>query len=464
MLARDHSLGRDYISPDDPMSVKGFSWTTPALEASSGDVPKPGSWEDNREQVVYAIRGSVTSNRPHPSNHIPHPDTHTSNHMPPPDPYVNNCQYPVPHPQDPPHPVGYNGDWTTQYPHNPHTPVPHTNTMYEWRGSHSDGVARKGYGDNESNYLQTRSADDTYRRSREGYYHQENSSSSSQVESNDYERFASIVGSNTDYNMLNWASMNSQQQTHNSEVMYDSASYRSPERMQSRDPYSHSQSWVSPRADQTSPQSSVDYYRSSGYRSNVDTMMPSPYRNAHSPSSRGDIPRPPNVKRDTSNKLKTIDVEPTKKRMNRQSSMSSVDEITDRDMSHLKETFEQSTLERPKSLNSTQRMSSIDRIHVDLEGASSPLDGQTTEHKGSGGTTLERPKNLNSSQRLSTIDRIIVDLEGASSPLDVQTCDHHLDEVIAKPSPIKHEDRVSTIDTIDVESTILSQLTKAAPV
>lgn len=420
MLARDHSLGRDYISPDDSVSVKGFSWTAPALETTVEDIPKSASWGNNRDQVPYAVRGSGTS-VPHAPNHMPHPD-----------PYVSSSQYPAPHPQEPPHIAGFSGDWTTQYPHNPHTPVPHTTNsgMYEWRGSHSDGASTKSYGDNESNYLQTRSADDGYRRHRDGYYHQDNNPSSrSQVESNDYERFASIVGTDSGYNMLNWTSMNSQQ-THNSEVMYDSASYCSPDRMQSHshDSFGHAQSWTSPRTDPTSPQSSVDYYNPSAYRSKPDTLVPSPYHNIPSPGSREDIPRPPNVKRDTSNKLRTMDVEPTKKRMNRQSSMSSVGEITENDMSHLKDSLAQSTLERPKSLTSKQRVRTIDRIVVDLEGASSPLDRQTTrERRGS---------------------------EGSIS----------LDGVIAKPSPLTDGDRISTIDTIDIDSAFLGELTNAAPV
>ena len=73
---------------------------------------------------------------------------------------------------------------------------------------------------------------------------------------------------------------------------------------------------------------------------------------------------------------------------------------------------------------------------------------------------------------MRTIDRIVVDLEGASSPLDRQTTRERrgsegsisLDGVIAKPSPLTDGDRISTIDTIDIDSAFLGELTNAAPV
>lgn len=429
LLRRDHSLGRDYISPDEPVSVKGFSWTTPVMAAQSADLPKSDSWETKHREssaqpVPYAIRGSGSS--------IPH----APNQLPTQSPYVNNIQYPGTHSQDPMHPVGYGGDWANQYPHNPHTPLPHEkNMLNEWRGFHSDDATRKTYRDNQSNYPQPHSADDMYQRSRSGYYHHDNPSSNSHIEGNDYDNFASVVGPSTDYNMPNWANMNSQP-GQNPKNMYEPTSYHSPLRMQTGTSYRQNQNWTSPpHADQASPQSSVDYYNSGTYRSKADTFMSSPYHNISSPGSREDIPRPPTVKRDTSNKLRTIDVEPTKKRMNRQSSMSSVDEITENDIKHLKQSLEQSSLVMDKH-------------------------------------PLKKPQNLKFGDRLSTIDRIIVDLGGNSPPLDGQTkieCGGSVgslsvDEVIAKPSAINDDDRISTIGTLDMDNDFFGGLTNAAPV
>jgi len=150
------------------------------------------------------------------------------------------------------------------------------------------------------------------------------------------------------------------------------------------------------------------------------------------------IPRPPNVKRDTSHKLETIDVEPTMKKMNRQTSighrtgsMSSVEEITEKDIKHLNSSLEQSSI-------------------------------IGDEHRG----TPKKPHTLKETDRLTTIDRFIVDIEGKSSPLDGGSKNDevsiNINEVIMRPSPLTDNDRFSTLGTID--SDLFGGLTNAAPV
>merc|ERR1712045_630989 len=102
-----------------------------------------------------------------------------------------------------------------------------------------------------------------------------------------------------------------------------------------------------------------------------------------SPNHGEGIPRPPTVKRDTSHKLETLDIEPTTKRMNRQTSIGRVNEITEKDIRHLNSSLEQSsivgntnndegsTLDMPKSLTESDRMSTIDRFLIDIDGPSS---------------------------------------------------------------------------------------------
>lgn len=416
ILARDHSLGRDYIAADDPVSVKGFSWNSPILDTKIEGPSQSSSWEDQMDSapVAYAVRGSGSS-RLQPPNH-PTSSAYASS------------QYPATYPHDTVPPVSYNSDWAAQapYPHNACTPS-HTNPMNEWRNHHSDDVARKGYFNPESDYYQTRSADDAYRRTKHDYYH--TGTNSSHVQSADYERFASYVGPNSSNYMQNWTSMRP-----NTDCMYDSSSYQSPSRIPSTECYGHGhQSWTSPQSMHPSPQRSMNYYTNNAYNSiNHAQKMSGSDQYIGSSNSREDIPRPPVVKRDTSHKLQTVDVEPTKKRMNRQTSMSSVGEVTDVDIRNLNDSLEQSS----------------------LTGSGHPL---------------KKPQNLTGSDRLNTIDLFSVDFDKLdSSPFDDQTKGGStaskgnvvLDEVVLKPGLLTDNDRISTIGTIDSE--ILGGLTNAA--
>ena len=166
----------------------------------------------------------------------------------------------------------------------------------------------------------------------------------------------------------------------------------------------------------------MNYYNNVYHPANDQYIPDTNHHYTVSSSSREDIPRPPVVKRDTSNKLKTLDTEPTKKRMNRQHSMSSVGEVTENDMKNLNDSLEQSS------------------ITV-------------------GNHPLQKPQNLKQKDRLDTIDQIIInEFEIRSSNFD----DQALDDVVLKPTALTDNDRLSTLGTID--SDILGALTKGTPV
>ena len=368
ILARDHSLGRDYIAADDPVSVKGFNWESPLLDDISEVPHHSQSWDTHADSaaqgpMAYAVRGSGSS-QPRMTNA----------------PYPSSGHYPIPHSQQSFPPENYSENWSSQYPH-------------DWRGYNNDNSIRRNYN---ADYFQG---------SKQGY--------SAQPSNMSHVSSAARYNNNDNF-MHSWTTM---QQT-NSEAGYDSASYQSPNRMSSTHAYGN---WSTPPS-QTSPQASMNYYNNV-YRPANDQYIPD--TNHHytvSSSSREDIPRPPVVKRDTSNKLKTLDTEPTKKRMNRQHSMSSVGEVTENDMKNLNDSLEQSS------------------ITV-------------------GNHPLQKPQNLKQKDRLDTIDQIIInEFEIRSSNFD----DQALDDVVLRPTALTDNDRLSTLGTID--SDILGALTKGTPV
>mmetsp|Transcript_3907 Transcript_3907/g.4800 ORF Transcript_3907/g.4800 Transcript_3907/m.4800 type:complete len:784 (-) Transcript_3907:91-2442(-) len=510
MLARDHSLGRDYIPADEPVSVKGFSWTAPVLDvdAKSEEAPKladwenppksSGSWEDRLDSdpttaTAYDVHGprsvpvSVSVSGPTPSVQVQSsPTSH---------PYLGTSGGDYSQPsssQDAMPPPSYSTNWQ-QVQHNPHTPKSSQTIMNEWRGFQSEDLARKNYSGVEQDYRHSRSADDAFRRtSKRGYYG--TNSDNSHLQSGDYERFANIVGSNTGHPnyMHSWTSASTPNRSNsdgmykppdvvydtsrrsNSSGMYDASSYHSPDRMSIRNSYRMEESWASPQPhathSQTSPQSSIDYYNHGhpAYRPPPTTTTaesflhdPNASHMITSPNPNTCIPRPPNVKRDTSHKMETMDVEPTTKRMNRQvsighrsSSMSSVDEVTEKDIKHLNSSLEQSSLagddetneapfhnsqhsRRPQSLKESDRVTTIDRFVVDLDGKSSMLDMGLKEEEENG---AEQPGS-----------------EGSSININIK-------EVLTttRPAPLSGDDRISTLGTID--SDLFSGLTNAAPV
>lgn len=465
VLARDHSLGRDYIHIDEPVSVKGFSWMDPVIDVPSDEVsPQSGSWEEHvgphgsfqviaqpEPSVAYAVRGSGTSSAS-VTGSVSGAGTNSSQN--PSNAYDMHGDYPQSSPQG----IAYS-DWASQTSHHPHAPhTPHTpqsneNIMNNWRSYHSEDVTQKSYGSSDIDYRRSRSEDD-HRRGKRDYYHQHPSaptptSSNSNLQSNDYTRFANIVGPNNNY-MQNWTSVNDSRRAH-SDTSYSSSPYTSPDRISTADPYGRMHSWPSshsPRGSlQTSPQSSMDCHPHSPYYPPKSPRMRSdPYHSVGYSSSGEGLPRPPTVKRDTSHKLETTDIEPTTKRMNRQSSIGRVEPITEKDIKHLKNSLEQSSIVGTSTTSTHQE---------------SPLK-------------LKKPQTLGESDRLSTIDRFMIDFESPDSSMDRRSKSKHggesgsgavlLDtsDILQRPNTLTDNDRVSTLGTID--SDFFGSLTNTAPV
>jgi len=502
MLARDHSLGRDYIPADEPVSVKGFSWTDPVLEvdASKEDTTKladwenpqkpPGSWEDRLAEsdpsTVYDAHGQRSV--PSPPSSQPYLETTSGEYLQP-----SSSQDAMP-------PPTYSSNWQ-HIQQNVQTPKSNHTIMNEWRGYQSEDLSRKSYAGVEQDYNHSRSADDVFRRtSKRGYFGTNNDSS--HLHSGDYERFAPIVGTNVGQSnyMHSWTAASTPNRSNSdgmfktsdavydpsrrssSSGMYDTSSYHSPDRMPNATSYRMGETWASPQQHAThphsSPQSSVDYYNQNhhGYHPSTATTTADSYFadpnnvniNSMSMSNSSNcIPRPPNVKRDTSHKMETIDVEPTTKRMNRQSSighrttsMSSVEEVTEKDIKNLNNSLEQSSLAGDDGNNEAP----FHNMH---------------------NTSSKRPQSLKQSDRLSTIDRFIVDLEGKSSMFDLGAkqdagsrranqsgeglegsgMNINIKEVLnaaSRPTPLSGDDRISTLGTLD--SDLFSGLTNAEPV
>lgn len=64
MLARDHSLGRDYISSNDAINLEGFSWQEPFVQSTDGRTPSQGSYPAYPGQYPVSSHGSMPVNPP----------------------------------------------------------------------------------------------------------------------------------------------------------------------------------------------------------------------------------------------------------------------------------------------------------------------------------------------------------------------------------------------------------------
>mmetsp|Transcript_14573 Transcript_14573/g.16951 ORF Transcript_14573/g.16951 Transcript_14573/m.16951 type:complete len:786 (-) Transcript_14573:134-2491(-) len=508
MLAREHSLGQDFVATDEPFSLKEFSWTTPVLEATD-DISRTSSWDHHPQQhlhhpssptvpsstdpsVAYAVRGSGSSSiaaRQHHHHISPH--HHHNQHHPISvayhgsganqhaiNPYSVNEAYIPPPTQDGVVPR-VDPEWTNTAASasTPHHRISHStrtpqtsdtmHTTTDWRGFNSEDLAtRKMYDNTQQNqvdYRLSRSTEDPYRKNRqENYFHPAPGGSGgvspgnpndAYLQSDDYARIANIVGTGPGNSYVdNWRS-GDDRRIKNSEGYYDVSSYRSPDRMPS-DPYMRgNNNWTSPHGHpQPSPQAQarMEYYRvpnnsNDAYLSEGTTPERCSSRDQDvfdpigcektkiSPIIMDVISRPPNVKRDTSHKLQTVDIEPTTKRMNRQRSFgnnkpsfnSSGKPVSEQEMKNLKSSLEHSSLGgvvdtaliKPFSLKASDRMTTTEQFNCligDIEGSSSPLDeGSATEQSRISNFSsvkltenVGKPKSINDNDRISTFGTI----------------------------------------------------------
>lgn len=164
--------------------------------------------------------------------------------------------------------------------------------------------------------------------------------------------------------------------------------------------------------------------------------------NTHSPS--GMIPRPQPIKRDTSHQNETSETKSQVKRMNRQcstgarreNSMVSLEEVSEKDMQNLGKNFRRSSLggskdvdvnplKKPNAINNGNRTFTIDQADIAyaIEGNSSPLDG--VKHN--------KPNSFQSDNRGNSLESIAMD---------------EIAKLISKPPTIKDDDRSNTLGTI----------------
>ena len=455
MLTRDHSLGVDVISPDEPVSMKGFSWNSPILHSDS---PQRSSWDGSTDPAsISSTRGKSNA-------------------------YEESDPYGVsPYPAGTP--TRYNGDWSTSSSTSHYPRTPNDSTINNWRaGCRTDEGQRQA---TEYDYRRSRSADDAYHNNRSsGYYSQTQQvppalPNEQHVQPADYKRLAAVVGegqtNNSNNFMQNWKSMNSPR--HHSDGMYDTSPYQSPDRVNPLTQSAYGHQWTSPSAtSHTSPQSGMNYYNNSSYHSGGKSLT-SQYNMSTNFTGNSHhvidvIPRPPNVKRDTSHKLQTGDVEPTTKRLNRQTStgrrntsISSIEEISEKDFNNLNVSMKHSAIaspsnlvspHKPQSLKQGNRLSTIDKILVNME---VPDDSPSKSNK---------PRPLDLGNRMTTMDNInmLVNNIDGDFPLHDELDSFPETEpfgAISKPSPLGDNDRISTLGTID-STDLFGGISHTAPV
>ncbi len=492
MLTRDHSLGREFVTADEPISIKGFSWDAAdnAANDSPSDDPPPlpqaSSWHSGynhgqgggthpRQQRPMQKYGfgsympvtGIPPPVPPPSGRNPHGRQHSLSmnplHAASADIHASNS-FTEGYPQTPSH-SGPSHRWS-QHPGYPQPSPPRSDDRLqaEW--------AKFRYGENDGDYRQTRSAESDYR-SRSQPWHHSSSHGHDRVNSDDYtnnrynhshppppnsdngymqrpydggynnnDRYQQYPGDNN--------SMNSMQQqpppgSYNHQGGMDwSSPTRSPESM----PYSNDQPQMQPQNSMMSNYNSSGmnpgygsgdgrgYMDGGGYRTN-------PMMNGNSPSSVSlsrsletsgsnvsspsrSLPRPQNIKRDTSHQCENDETKSNVKRMNRQRSIGNTGS-----MSSLNEVSEVDMM----NLGSHFRQSSIGQ--VDDMG----VGGGDEMHP------LKRPTPLKSNDRIPTIDTFQLGLDGASSPLDETGANAKL----ARPQPLGGGHRGSSVASIQIE-------------
>lgn len=457
MLTRDHSLGVDVISPDEPVSVKGFSWNSPVIHS---DTHQRSSWDGSTDPA------SVSSRRG------------KSNAYDESDPYGVS-------PYSAGTPTRYNGDWSTSSSSAHYPRTPNDSTINNWRaGYRTDEAQRQA---TEYDYRRTRSADDAHYNNRSSSYYSQTQQAppplpnDQHVQPADYKRFADVVGvgegqtNNSNNYMQNWKSMNSPR--HHPDAMYDTSPYQSPDRMSHMTHPGYVHQWTSPNAtSHTSPQSGMGYYNNSSYHSEGNSYT-SQYNmstnlGGNSPQAGDAIPRPPNVKRDTSHKLQTGDVEPTTKRLNRQTSsgrrntsISSIEEISEKDLNNLNVSMKRSVIaspsnevspSKPQSLKQEDRLSTIDKFLVGVE---VPDNSPSRSN---------RPRPLDHGDRMTTMDQINMLVKDIDGEIPLNDGLHEFSEteavgVISKPSPMGDNDRINTLGTMD-STDLFGGISHTAPV
>ena len=72
VLARDHSLGREYIEPGDAVTLEGFSWQEPLPQVYPGRMGSQGSYQDGPYYPPGRMNSQGSMGVPHPNYHQSH--------------------------------------------------------------------------------------------------------------------------------------------------------------------------------------------------------------------------------------------------------------------------------------------------------------------------------------------------------------------------------------------------------
>lgn len=510
MLTRDHSLGRELVAPDEPISIKGFSWDAAdnAADDSANDDPPPLPQASSWHSGYNHSRSNQPPQQQRPIQQYPFGSYHNrptpqDSAGPPPPPAMN--------PHDRQHSLAVNplhgasteihatNSFTEGYPHTPshsgpshhwsqHPGYPQPSPPRSDERLQAEWTKSSRFGDNDRDYRQTHSTENDYR-SRPQPWHQSPSHGHERIHSDDYTNnrynHSHPPPSSTDNGYMQrydggYNNNRYQQYPDNNSMQPPPGSYNHPGGMDWSSPtrspdsmsYNNGQPQIPPSIPPQNPMQST--YNSSGISPGysgggyMDGGYRNPMMNSNSPSSVShsrsletsgsnvsspsrSLPRPQNIKRDTSHQCENDETKSHVKRMNRQrsigntGSMSSLNEVSEMDMMNLRSHLRQSSigqvddmkvgseeaihpLKRPTSLKSNDRVPTIDCFQLGLDGASSPLDETGVNAK------LERPQPLGGDHRGSSVASIqIEDIAG----------------IINKPSSLNNNDRGGTFGSID---------------
>jgi len=435
-LARAHSLGVDYISPNEPVSIKGFSW-----DASEADplVSKPNT-------EAWALRNKV------PPSHYSYDEQ--GNQIPLTSTSESAASTSFEEPGYPTTPMNAPNKWQQH-------PQSYPSTRHSDQKIKEAWTSHRGYAHRDLRL--TRSAEHDYRRS--GSNSMDYNNSSQWHHGNDrnqgYNPEHSSVQPRNDYNR--WDGYRNEYQ------------YRPGDRGNPHDMYNHNrdhQQWASspnryssqeyhPYPGQHSPPAHYNQHNamnhpgsggSSSYPSSSEHQRyrqkhPAPYENKRSPMQKAgldfdsesstspsrSIPRPQPIKRDTSHQNENNETKSQIKRTNRQRSIgnrrpASLGEVSETEVNNLGNHLRQSSIgvvDSASELN-LQPFSNINEFDIgdDIEGKSSPLDEMKSV----------RPKPIGYSNRGASVESINLD---------------DISAIIGKPFALGESDRMGTLGSLD---------------
>lgn len=379
VLARNHSLGVDYVKEGEVVSVKGFTWESDddrdATTAES--VAYVQKWQSKSSHHMYPDHSGYFHSGPAREHSYP-PDTHHSS-------------YTSPYPTTPtPHDKWHHN---SIYP-GPHYPQSDERVHESW--------TRSRYPIQESNYeRKVRSAEGEYRG---GYSHRwypeddrvamgyDNYNAPSVLE-NDicwnsrqpsrYHHYRNFPHNHYGAPPHDWSSPNMQNDPQKHPVVAKSTAWSDPEEsigdalphpIHTYDGHEHTHSFTNDPQFRSSPLSRPDH--SSESQSANDSSHPHP------------IPRPQPIKRDTSNQNESFVTKPSGiKKSNRQCSSEYVtlSSVSDNDVSilgnHMRQTSIGEIIEKPQALLTGDRVRTIDAFEFGIDGDESFLDATSTEHR-----------------------------------------------------------------------------------